>query len=71
MTPTVVAVGQIWEDMDPRRTSRRWVRIVRIAYDGTVAEVEVVEPLRLSGRLSKIQVSRLRPGKTGYRYIEG
>lgn len=69
-TPTP-AVGQIWQDNDPRSYGRR-VRIVAI--DGTHAVVELHQPrLPVSsakpGRRTRIRLDRFRPTSTGYRYI--
>jgi hypothetical protein len=70
-TPTP-AVGQVWQDNDPRGSGRR-VRIVEI--DGTHAVVEPVTVTpqgavaRRTGRRSRIRLDRLRPTSTGYRYI--
>jgi hypothetical protein len=72
-TPTP-AVGQIWQDNDPRAYGRR-LRIVEI--DGTHAICELTVP-RGAGRLhakpgrrTRIRLDRLRPTSTGYRYIDG
>ncbi|MDX3230571.1 hypothetical protein [Streptomyces sp. ME19-01-6] len=66
------AVGQIWQDNDPRSNSRK-VRIVEI--DGTHAVVELHQPrLPVSsakpGRRTRIRLDRFRPTSTGYRYVD-
>ncbi|WP_416477039.1 hypothetical protein [Streptomyces sp. LKA04] len=71
-TPTP-AVGQIWQDNDPRSDGRRllieWI-------DDTHAKVRQValtadgHPVPLPGvRQSRIRLDRFRPTSTGYRYI--
>jgi hypothetical protein len=65
------AVGQIWQDNDPRSYSRE-IRIV--AMDDTHATVELHQPrLPVSsakpGRRTRIRLDRFRPTSTGYRYI--
>lgn len=57
-----LAVGQIWEDIDPR--GRRRFRVVDLT-----AGHAVVETLS-SGRRSRIMRTRFRPTSTGYRLIE-
>jgi hypothetical protein len=65
------AIGQIWQDNDPRSYSRK-VRIVEIT--DTHAVVELHQPrLPVSsakpGRRTRIRLDRFRPTSTGYRYI--
>lgn len=68
------AVGQIWQDNDPRGYGRK-VRIVEI--DDTHAVVEPALPrgaghLRAKpGRRTRLRLDRLRPTSTGYRYVSG
>ncbi|WP_030344838.1 DUF6354 family protein [Streptomyces sp. NRRL S-1022] len=70
-TPTP-AVGQIWQDNDPRGYGRR-VRIVGI--DDTHATVELVVPRGAGhngtkpGRRTRIRLDRFKPTSTGYRHI--
>lgn len=70
-TPTP-AVGQIWQDNDPRGHGRQ-IRIVEIT--GTHALVELHVPrgvghLRAKpGRRTRIRLDRFRPTSTGYRYV--
>ncbi len=66
------AVGQIWQDAD-RRSYGRYLRIVSI--DATHAEAEQVT-LTAQGaipvprtRHTRIDLTRLRPTSTGYRYV--
>ncbi|WP_393101686.1 hypothetical protein [Streptomyces sp. LN325] len=69
-TPTPApAVGQIWQDNDPRSYGRK-VRIVEI--DDTHAVVELALP-RGAGHLraSLAAVPGIRPTSTGYRYVSG
>ncbi|MGV9278094.1 hypothetical protein [Streptomyces griseosporeus] len=77
-TPTPVpAVGQVWQDNDPRGYGRR-VRIVAI--DDTHATVELVTTRQVPtltgsratakpGRRTRIRLDRFRPTSTGYRYV--
>lgn len=65
------AVGQIWEDNDPRAYSRK-VRIVELA--DTHAVVELHQPRRpvssaKPGRRTRIRLDRFKPTSTGYRFI--
>lgn len=65
------AVGQIWQDNDPRSYGRK-LRIVEIG--DTHALVELHQPrLPVSsakpGRRTRIRLDRFRPTSTGYRYI--
>jgi hypothetical protein len=66
------AVGQIWQDNDPRSYGRR-LRIVDI--DDTHALVELVTPRGAGhqqakpGRRTRIRLDRFRPTSTGYRHI--
>ncbi|KMS79576.1 hypothetical protein ACH49_12175 [Streptomyces leeuwenhoekii] len=66
------AVGQIWQDNDPRSHGRQ-LRIVEI--DGTHAVCELVVPRGAghqqakAGRRTRIRLDRFRPISTGYRYI--
>jgi hypothetical protein len=67
------AIGQIWQDNDPRSYGRR-LRIVEI--DDTHAVVELHQPrLPVSsakpGRRTRIRLDRFRPTSTGYRYVNG
>jgi hypothetical protein len=67
------AIGQIWQDNDPRSYSRK-VRIVELT--DTHAVVELHQPrLPVSsakpGRRTRIRLDRFRPTSTGYRYIDG
>ena len=70
-TPTP-AVGQIWQDNDPRSYGRR-LRIVEI--DATHAVVELCRPRGVGhnrakpGRRTRIRLDRFRPTSTGYRYV--
>ncbi|MFD8200015.1 DUF6354 family protein [Streptomyces sp. NPDC059701] len=70
-TPTP-AVGQLWQDNDPRSHGRT-LRIVEL--DATHAVVELTVPRGAShlhakpGRRTRIRLDRLRPTSTGYRYI--
>lgn len=64
------AVGQIWQDNDPRGYGRK----VRIAEIGdTHAVVELHTPRRPSnakpGRRTRIRLDRFWPTSTGYRYV--
>lgn len=66
------AIGQIWQDNDPRSYGRK-VRIVEL--DATHALVELHVPrgaghLRAKpGRRTRIRLDRFRPTSTGYRYV--
>ncbi|WP_420032293.1 hypothetical protein ACN2WE_05370 [Streptomyces sp. cg28] len=65
------AIGQIWEDNDPRSEGRQ-VRIVDI--DETHATVELHQPRppvssAKPGRRTRIRLDRFRPTSTGYRYV--
>lgn len=70
-TPTP-AVGQIWQDNDPRSYGRR-LRIVEIT--DTHALVELHAPRGAGhqqakpGRRTRIRLDRFRPTSTGYRHI--
>ncbi|MGW9397284.1 hypothetical protein [Streptomyces sp. NPDC055642] len=70
-TPTP-AVGQIWQDNDPRGYGRK-VRIVEIG--DTHAVVELHQPRNVGhsgakpGRRTRIRLDRFRPISTGYRYV--
>ncbi|MBD0743522.1 hypothetical protein [Streptomyces sp. CBMA152] len=70
-TPTP-AVGQVWQDNDPRSLGRR-VRIVEV--DATHALVELAVPRGTGhlhakpGRRTRIRLNRFRPTSTGYRYV--
>lgn len=75
-TPTP-AVGQIWQDNDPRGYGRK-VRIVAI--DETHATVELATARQVPtltgsrqtakpGRRTRIRLDRFRPTSTGYRYV--
>ncbi|MGX1129938.1 hypothetical protein RKD49_002128 [Streptomyces glaucescens] len=71
MTIPTPAVGQIWQDNDPRSDGRR-LRIVEI--DGTHAVCEEApRPGRNGqakpGRRTRIRLDRFRPTSTGYRYV--
>lgn len=65
------AIGQIWQDADPRSYSRK-VRIVEITE--THAVVELHQPrLPVSsakpGRRTRIRLDRFKPTSTGYQYV--
>ena len=64
------AVGQIWQDNDPRGSGRR-IRIVEVGE--THATVELHQPRSTSsarpGRRTRIHLDRFRPTSTGYRYL--
>jgi hypothetical protein len=70
------AVGQIWQDNDPR-SDHRYLRIIdidasratvrQIAYN-TAEDIAVDLP---DMRPSRIRLDRFRPTSTGYRYISG
>ncbi|MER7053419.1 DUF6354 family protein [Streptomyces sp. NPDC017454] len=66
------AVGQIWQDNDPRSHGRQ-LRIVDT--DATHAVVELTVPRGAGhlhakpGRRTRIRLDRFRPTSTGYRYI--
>lgn len=66
------AIGQIWQDNDPRSYGRK-VRIVEIA--DTHAVVELHQPRGAGhhgakpGRRTRIRLDRFRPTGTGYRYV--
>ncbi|WP_097965014.1 DUF6354 family protein [Streptomyces sp. or20] len=69
-TPTP-AVGQVWQDNDPRQDSRQ-VRIVELT--DTHAVVTLVQPRNLvssarAGRRTRIRLDRFRPISTGYQYV--
>ena len=73
MTQLGPAIGQIWQDNDPRSTDR-FVWIERT--DDTHAHVRQValtqngEPVPLPGvRRTRIRLDRFRPTSTGYRYV--
>lgn len=72
-TPTP-AIGQIWQDADPRAYGRK-VCIVEIT--DTHAIVELTVPRGAGhlhakpGRRTRIRLDRFRPTSTGYRYIDG
>jgi len=62
------AVGQVWQDCDPRITPKRYVRIRSI--DGDKAACEAwYEGAKWKARRVRIRLDRLRPGSTGYRYL--
>ncbi|MFH8751064.1 hypothetical protein ACH4GK_32015 [Streptomyces rimosus] len=66
------AVGQIWQDADPRMPDR-CLRIASI--DATHAEVErmAITPQGIvpvpGARRTRIDLYRFRPTSTGYRYV--
>lgn len=66
------AVGQVWQDNDPRGYGRK-LRIVEIS--DTHAIVELVTARSVGhqqakpGRRTRIRLDRFRPTSTGYRYI--
>lgn len=65
------AVGQVWQDNDPRQDSRQ-VRIVELT--DTHAVVTLVQPREpvssaRAGRRTRIRLDRFRPTSTGYRYV--
>ncbi|WP_069769763.1 hypothetical protein [Streptomyces sp. LUP30] len=67
------AIGQIWQDNDPR-AGERLIWIERT--DDTHAQVRQValtpagEPVPLPGvRRTRIRLDRFRPTSTGYRYV--
>ena len=65
------AVGQVWQDNDPRGYGRK-VRIVEIG--DTHAVVELHSPRQpvsnaKPGRRTRIRLDRFRPTSTGYRYV--
>ncbi|NYV73125.1 DUF6354 family protein [Streptomyces sp. UH6] len=71
MTTPAPAVGQLWQDNDPRSYGRK-VRIVEI--DDTHATVELHQPRQpvssaKPGRRTRIRLDRFRPTSTGYRYV--
>lgn len=71
-TPTP-AVGQIWQDNDPRGYGRK-IRIVEIdATHATVVEITVPRKAghlhAKPGRHTRIRLDRFRPTSTGYRYV--
>ncbi|MGW0033629.1 hypothetical protein ACWDXD_27930 [Streptomyces sp. NPDC003314] len=66
------AVGQIWQDNDPRSYGRK-VRIVELT--DTHAVVELHQPRHpvssaKPGRRTRIRLDRFRPTSTGYRYVD-
>ncbi|MGW0920145.1 hypothetical protein ACWD3J_14145 [Streptomyces sp. NPDC002755] len=69
-TPTP-AIGQIWQDNDPRSYGRR-IRIVALTATHAICE-EPPRPGRNGhakpGRRTRIRLDRFRPTSTGYRYI--
>ena len=65
------AVGQIWQDNDPRGYGRR-IRIVEVGE--THAIVELHQPRQpvssaRTRRRTRIRLDRFRPTSTGYRYL--
>ncbi|MFF7631407.1 DUF6354 family protein [Streptomyces cyaneofuscatus] len=65
------AVGQVWQDNDPRQDSRQ-VRIVELtATHAVVVLVQPREPVSSAqpGRRTRIRLDRFRPTSTGYRYV--
>ena len=65
------AIGQIWEDNDPRGYGRK-VRIVEIGDTHAVVELHQPRPPVSSakpGRRTRIRLDRFRPTSTGYRYV--
>lgn len=66
-TPTP-AVGQIWQDNDPRGPRRR-VRIVEIDATHAVVVVHASDGNAKPGRRTRIRLDRFRPISTGYRYV--
>lgn len=74
MTPETPApaVGQVWQDADPRAAGRR-VRIVAI--DGDRAVCALVVPragdvlAAKPGRRTRIRLDRFRPTRTGYQFV--
>lgn len=65
------AVGQIWQDNDPRSYGRK-VCVVEIT--DTHALVELHQPRHpvssaKPGRRTRIRLDRFRPTSTGYRYV--
>ncbi|MEU3603759.1 hypothetical protein ABZ714_34390 [Streptomyces sp. NPDC006798] len=77
MTTPAPAVGQIWQDNDPRNPGR-YLRIVEIntavsrawcrpvAYNPATGAVADLPGTRATG----IRLDRLKPTSTGYRYIQ-
>lgn len=65
---TVVKIGQVYEETDPRMNGRRF-RIIAVRHDGRQAIVAN----SATGRITTIPIDRLRSarGKHGYRLIEG
>lgn len=73
-TAPAPAVGQIWQDNDPRSPGR-YLRIVDIdASRATVRQVAYNPTTRIAADLpgvrpGRIRLDRFRPTTTGYRYI--
>ncbi|MFH8813063.1 hypothetical protein ACH4GZ_38690 [Streptomyces hygroscopicus] len=74
-TTPAPAVGQIWQDNDPR-TPDRYLRIVDIDASRATARPITYNPVtRIAadlpgGRPTRIRLDRFRPTSTGYRYID-
>lgn len=69
-TPTP-AIGQIWQDNDPRAYGRRLL-IVEIGETHAVVELhQPRHPVSTAkpGRRTRIRLDRFRPTTTGYRYV--
>lgn len=69
-TPTP-AVGQIWQDNDPRAYGRK-LRIVELGDTHAIVELhEARQPVSSArpGRRTRIRLDRFRPTGTGYRYV--
>jgi len=66
------AVGQVWQDNDPRGYGRK-VRIVEIGETHAVVELVAARAVghqqAKPGRRTRIRLDRFRPTSTGYRYI--
>lgn len=72
MSTRTVKPGQLWEDMDPRMGGRR-IRVTKVNGSYAYAVVEAPNEYSITdttGRPVRILLSRMRPGRRGYRLLE-
>jgi hypothetical protein len=68
-----IKLGQVWKDNDPR-VGDRWLKLVEFDERYAVFQVYRVEPIgnnfsKPPQKRTRIQISRLKPTKTGYLLI--
>ena len=70
MSAVRVEVGQVWIDLDPRSFGMRKIRIEMVGPRYALCKTLTDYRGRGSGRLSRINLSRFRPTRSGYRLDE-